>query len=345
MGVCLTISLAADGDTYGALVGDIDGVNTTFTVSKGQYISGSLQVFLNGQLLIQGSSEGWVETTPGSGIFDLNDAPVAGDELSTSYQTVSDVVGTGDRTDQSGGAGDTYGVLSGTIDGVNTTFTVSAAEYVSGTLRVYLNGQLQTQGTSEDWTEANSDVGQFDFATPPVSGDQITVTYKIPGAGSGDADTLDGYHAANLVADTVYVATEKTTPVDADEIGIWDSVASALNKATWANVKATLKAYFDTLYATPGAAETRDADIFRCNNPGGQSTFHGTIATLPGGATLTYNITSGQEGAMTFSLYRSIWQDAPLQHHPRRLCPNSTLRYNYEHSNPYCRRARRLADW
>ena len=27
-----------------------------------------------------------------------------------------------------------------------------------------------------------------------------------------------------------------------------------------------------------------------------------------------------------------------------RLCPNSTLRYNYEHSNPYCRRARRLAE-
>ena len=186
------------GDTYGALVGDIDGVNTTFTVSKGQYISGSLQVYLNGQLLIQGSSEGWVETTPGSGIFDLNDAPVAGDELSTSYQTVSDVVGTGDRTDQSGGAGDTYGELAGAIDSINATFTVSAAEYVSGTLRVYLNGQLQTQGTGEDWTEAISDVGQFDFATPPVPGDQITVTYKTHGAGSGDADTLDGYHAEDF---------------------------------------------------------------------------------------------------------------------------------------------------
>ena len=45
-------------------------------------------------------------------------------------------------------------------------------------------------------------------------------------------------------------------------------------------------------------AETNTNDIFRCDNPGGVSAFAGTIATLPGGATLTYNVTSGQEGAM-----------------------------------------------
>jgi hypothetical protein len=45
-------------------------------------------------------------------------------------------------------------------------------------------------------------------------------------------------------------------------------------------------------------AETNVNDIFRCDNPGGVSAFAGTIATLPGGATLTYNVTSGQEGAM-----------------------------------------------
>lgn len=46
----------------------------------------------------------------------------------------------------------------------------------------------------------------------------------------------------------VHAATSKTTPVDADEIPIWDSVTSALKKLTWANLKATLKTYFDTLY-------------------------------------------------------------------------------------------------
>jgi len=44
-------------------------------------------------------------------------------------------------------------------------------------------------------------------------------------------------------------ATGKTTPVDADQLPLVDSAASnVLKKLTWANAKATLKAYFDTLY-------------------------------------------------------------------------------------------------
>lgn len=44
-------------------------------------------------------------------------------------------------------------------------------------------------------------------------------------------------------------ATEKTTPVDADMVGLMDSAAgNILKKLSWANVKATLKTYFDTLY-------------------------------------------------------------------------------------------------
>lgn len=45
-------------------------------------------------------------------------------------------------------------------------------------------------------------------------------------------------------------------------------------------------------------AETNANPLYRCNSPGGVSAFVGTIATLPGGATLTYNVTSGQEAAM-----------------------------------------------
>ena len=42
--------------------------------------------------------------------------------------------------------------------------------------------------------------------------------------------------------------TGKTTPVDADEMYLRDSVGAASNKVTWANLKATLKTYFDGLY-------------------------------------------------------------------------------------------------
>lgn len=55
---------------------------------------------------------------------------------------------------------------------------------------------------------------------------------------------------ANVVAPETHSATSKTPPVDADELPLADSATSfSLKKLTWANLKATLKAYFDTLYS------------------------------------------------------------------------------------------------
>lgn len=59
------------------------------------------------------------------------------------------------------------------------------------------------------------------------------------------ADVTD---AAN-VGSSIHGATAKATPVDADTIPLIDSAAAnVLKKVTWANIKATLKTYFDTLY-------------------------------------------------------------------------------------------------
>jgi hypothetical protein len=56
------------------------------------------------------------------------------------------------------------------------------------------------------------------------------------------------------LAGAIHGATSKTTPVDADELGLVDSAASnVLKKLTWANLKATLKTYFDTLYQAAGS--------------------------------------------------------------------------------------------
>jgi hypothetical protein len=47
----------------------------------------------------------------------------------------------------------------------------------------------------------------------------------------------------------IHAAAAKVTPVDADTMPLIDSAASnVLKKVTWANIKATLKTYFDTLY-------------------------------------------------------------------------------------------------
>lgn len=61
---------------------------------------------------------------------------------------------------------------------------------------------------------------------------------------------VDDGISVSPVADQINAATSKVTPVDADKVGIWDSVSGLIRAVTWANAKATLKTYFDTLYAT-----------------------------------------------------------------------------------------------
>lgn len=69
----------------------------------------------------------------------------------------------------------------------------------------------------------------------------------------GPGFTLPTGGITNIAAVT-HAATSKTTPVDADESPIADSAASfSLKKLTWANLKATLKTYFDSHYSGPGA--------------------------------------------------------------------------------------------
>jgi len=90
----------------------------------------------------------------------------------------------------------------------------------------------------------------------------------VDGAGSTiDADLLDGNHATAFAAETASTigaltaaATTKATPVDADDIGLADSAAGNVLKAlSWANLKATLKTYFDGLYVSDTYMPTKIA--------------------------------------------------------------------------------------
>ncbi len=58
---------------------------------------------------------------------------------------------------------------TGAIDGVNATYTTSVA-YQSGTLFVWLNGQLLAASESE-WTETGAST--FDMSAPPRIGDRL----------------------------------------------------------------------------------------------------------------------------------------------------------------------------
>ena len=103
------------------------------------------------------------------------------------------------------------------------------------------------------------------------------------GAAGADGDAAD-------IAAEIYGATAKTTPVDADTIGITDSAASnVLKKLSWANIKATIGAWYDAATRTLTNKDlTSGTNTFPTLN---QNTT-GSAATLTTGRTIRTNLAS-----------------------------------------------------
>lgn len=116
--------------------GDIDGVNTEFTLENSP-TAGTEEVFLNGVLQVEGVSGNY--TISGNTIT-FNTPPVNGVSGSTIF--VNYMIGVVPETFI------TREVPSGAIDGDNTEFTLAYTP-VSGSDEVYLNGQLMQEGVSE----------------------------------------------------------------------------------------------------------------------------------------------------------------------------------------------------
>ena len=64
--------------------GVIDGVNVTFT-TQFPYIAGTTAVFRNGQLRPATNIDGWLESSPSTGVFDMKEAPLTGDTIQIFY--------------------------------------------------------------------------------------------------------------------------------------------------------------------------------------------------------------------------------------------------------------------
>lgn len=121
-----------------------------------------------------------------------------------------------------------------------------------GTLAANSDNKLPTQKAVKTYADTTKVPKTTTVNGHALSGD-ITVTASDVGAPSGSGvstGTNTGDETTATIGALINAAVSKNPPVDADQIGLMDSAASnILKKLSWANVKATLKTYFDTLYA------------------------------------------------------------------------------------------------
>jgi len=118
----------------------------------------------------------------------------------------------------------------------------------------------------------HSELGNLDYASAnhtgfePAKGeddnfvtdDEKTVIGNTSGINSGDDATPA--ETTTTIGSLINGADAKTTPVDADLVPIRDTTGSLLEKVTWANIKATLKTYFDAIYNTAVKATGAEID-------------------------------------------------------------------------------------
>lgn len=214
--------------------------------------------------------------------------------------------------------------LTGTQFAIDSTVATLSGSQTFTNKGVNLANNTVT-GTTAQFNTALSD---GDFAT--LAGSESLTNKNLAGAGntfptfnqntSGSAATLttpraidgqnfDGSTAITVIAPGTHAATSKATPVDADELPLVDSAASnVLKKLTWANLKATLKTYFDAIYApiaSPTFTGTVTAPKYIATNSSTSGTHFDTsgaaaIGPLATGASAAIAPTGGTKPFMLF---------------------------------------------
>lgn len=148
----------------------------------------------------------------------------------------------------------------------NGSSLVSASDYSA--MRTLLSLVPGTNIPSGSGTSTGTNTGD----QTSVTGNAGTAT-ALQTARNIDGQSFDGTASITVVAPGTHAATSKATPVDADEVPLVDSAASnVLKKLTWANIKATLKTYFDALYPSGSGTSTG-------TNTGDQTSVTGNAGT------------------------------------------------------------------
>lgn len=124
-----------------------------------------------------------------------------------------------------------------------------------------------------------------------VTDAQLLVISNTSGTNTGD-------ETAARIGTIVNGASNYATPLDADKIGIWDVANSLFKALTWANLKATLKTYFDTLYSALPLLEY-DSSTSVIGSPGDGGVFYsGTINNYAPETGTSYSFISPKNNAV-----------------------------------------------
>ena len=181
----------------------------------------------------------------------------------------------------------------------------SAAAAAQSALDATSNGaaQVALAAAQVDLAEAQVAIAAGHASAADASADAAAAS-AVAADASADAAAASAA-SVTPINDQTHAAASKTTPVDADEIPITDSAGSwALKKLTWVNIKATLKTYFDTLYAAAGASSEITGvvkDYIGNSAPSGYVFLSGrTIGDASSGATERAN-------ADTSALFTLLW--------------------------------------
>ena len=185
------------------------------------------------------------------------------------------------------------GVGSGTVTSVNITqpaagITASGGPITSsGSITLALADDLAAlEGLSGTGIVERTASNTYALRTRDTDGTLAANSDTVIPSQKAVKTYADGILTTTTEGALINGATSKTTPVDADYIGLMDSAASnVLKKLSWANLKATLKTYFDTLYAP--LTQPFTVALFYPGVPTA-SVCVGTIAAPAGITTITY---------------------------------------------------------
>ena len=168
------------------LSGVANGVNAVFSTTRN---FASVSVYVNGQKMTPGINNDYTVTGANQITFTSTSIPPKDAVVTADLSTSASYTVTGTNSFVLKQA------VTGLINGINATYTTASA-YVGGTLQVFVNGVRQ--GIAHV-TETNPGAGTFTLDKAPSTGSNVEVGYMVGGIASGNADSVDTFHASQSV--------------------------------------------------------------------------------------------------------------------------------------------------